>query len=133
WRYHYPQGAFPYDQIRTENARRDRRAPEYEILDTGVFDQDRYWVTEVAYAKTDDAAELLIEVSVTNAGPDADTVHLLPTAWFRNTWSWEESAPRPSLRLAANGTGSAGDSASGVDIDHPFLGSLELLAGLASD
>ncbi|HEY0935133.1 MAG TPA: hypothetical protein VGD91_15485 [Trebonia sp.] len=133
WRYHYPQGPFPYDQLRQENARRDRRSPEYEILDTGVFDADRYWVTDVTYAKTDDAAELLIEISVTNAGPDADTVHLLPTAWFRNTWSWEESAPRPSLRLAANGTGSAGDSASGADIEHPFLGALELLAGPASD
>ncbi len=47
WRYHYPQGAFPYEQLRTENARRDRRAPEYEVLDTGIFDQDRYWITEV--------------------------------------------------------------------------------------
>ena len=59
WRYHYPQAAFPYDELRAESARRDRRAPEYEILDTGVFDQDRYWVTEVTYAKSDDAADLL--------------------------------------------------------------------------
>jgi hypothetical protein len=68
WRYHYPQAAFPYDQLRTENSRRDRRSPEYEILDTGVFDQDRYWITEVAYAKSDDARELLIEISATNVG-----------------------------------------------------------------
>jgi Glycosyl hydrolase family 63 C-terminal domain len=133
WRYHYPQAAFPYDQLRVENARRDRRSPEYEILDTGVFDQDRYWVTEVTYAKSDDAAELLIEIRVTNAGHDAETIHVLPTAWFRNTWSWDDSAVRPSLRIAANGTGSASDSASGVDIDHPFLGPLELLADTASD
>ncbi len=69
WRYHYPQAAFPYDELRAESARRDRRAPEYEILDTGVFDQDRYWVTEVTYAKSDDAADLLVEITVTNAGP----------------------------------------------------------------
>jgi len=123
WRYHYPQAAFPYDQLRQENARRDRRSPEYEILDTGVFDQDRYWVTEVTYAKSDDAAELLVQIQVTNAGPDADTIHVLPTAWFRNTWSWDDSA-KPSLQLAADG---------GVDIDHPFLGPLELLADTAAD
>ncbi len=123
WRYHYPQAAFPYDQLRAENARRDRRAPEYEILDTGVFDQDRYWVTEVTYAKSDDAAELLVEVTVTNASQDAETIHVLPTAWFRNTWSWADSAPRPSLRLADGG----------IDIDHPYLGQLELLADTASD
>ena len=129
WRYHYPQAPFPYDELRAESARRDRRAPEYEILDTGIFDQDRYWVTEVTYAKSDDAADLLIEIRVTNAGQDADTIHVLPTAWFRNTWSWDGSA-KPGLRLAAN---DPGDAASGVDVDHPFLGPLELLAGTASD
>ncbi|MDX6341465.1 MAG: hypothetical protein QOH87_1603, partial [Trebonia sp.] len=132
WRYHYPQAAFPYEGLRAESARRDRRAPEYEILDTGVFDQDRYWVTEVTYAKSDDAAELLIEVKVTNAGDDADTIHVLPTAWFRNTWSWDDSA-KPAMQIAADGTGRADDSASGVDIEHPFLGPLELLAATASD
>ena len=132
WRYHYPQAAFPYEGLRAESARRDRRAPEYEILDTGVFDAGRYWVTEVTYAKSDDAAELLIEVKVTNAGHDADTVHVLPTAWFRNTWPWDDSA-RPAMQIAANGTGGADDSASGVDIEHPFLGPLELLAATASD
>jgi hypothetical protein len=130
WRYHYPQAAFPYDQLRWESSRRDRRAPEYEILDTGVFDQDRYWVTEVTYAKSDDAAELLLEIRVTNASEDADTIHVLPTAWFRNTWSWDGSA-KPAMKIAANGTGSADDSASGVDIEHPFLGPLELLAANA--
>jgi mannosylglycerate hydrolase MGH1-like protein/glycosyl hydrolase family 63 len=129
WRYHYPQGPFPYDQLRLENSRRDRRSPEYEILDTGVFDSGRYWITEVSYAKTDDAAELLLEVTITNAGDEADTVHVLPTAWFRNTWTWDESAPRPQLRAAA----SQGGAAARVDIDHPWLGPLELLADTASD
>jgi hypothetical protein len=124
WRYHYPQAAFPYDQLRQENARRDRRSPEYEILDTGVFDAGRYWITEVAYAKSDDAQELLIEITATNAGEDADTLHVLPTAWFRNTWSWENGAPKPVMKLGANGV---------VDIEHPFLGPLELLADIADD
>ncbi len=112
WRYHYPQAAFPYEQLRAENGRRDRRSAEYEILDTGVFEQDRYWVTEVTYVKSDDATELLIEIKVTNAGHETDTIHVLPTAWFRNTWSWDGSA-KPSLKIAANGTGAADDSASG--------------------
>jgi hypothetical protein len=133
WRYHYPQAAFPYDQLRQENARRDRRSPEYEILDTGVFDAGRYWVTEVTYAKSDDAAELLIEIKVTNAGRGADTIHVLPTAWFRNTWSWDESASKPALKIAANAVGSADDAAGGVDIEHPYLGALELLADTAPD
>jgi mannosylglycerate hydrolase MGH1-like protein/glycosyl hydrolase family 63 len=129
WRYHYPQAAFPYDQLRVESARRDRRAPEYEILDTGVFDAGRYWVTEVTYAKSDDASELLVEITVTNASQDTDTIHVLPTAWFRNTWIWDGSA-KPGLRIAAS---AAVDAASGVDVDHPFLGALELLADTASD
>ena len=124
WRYHYPQAAFPYDQLRTENARRDRRSPEYEILDTGVFDQDRYWITEVVYAKSDDAHELLVEITATNVGQDPDTLHVLPTAWFRNTWSWENGAPKPVMQLGPGGA---------VEIDHPFLGPLELLADAADD
>jgi Glycosyl hydrolase family 63 C-terminal domain len=124
WRYHYPQAAFPYEQLRTENARRDRRSPEYEILDTGVFDAGRYWITEVAYAKSDDARELLIEITATNVGEDADTLHVLPTAWFRNTWSWENGAPKPVMKLGRSGA---------VDIEHPFLGALELLADTADD
>jgi hypothetical protein len=128
WRYHYPQAAFPYEQLRVENARRDRRSPEYEILDTGVFDSGRYWITDVTYAKSDDAADLLVEIKVTNAAQEADTVHVLPTAWFRNTWSWDVSeSSKPSLKMAGDPKNTA------VDIDHPFLGALELLGDIASD
>jgi Glycosyl hydrolase family 63 C-terminal domain len=127
WRYHYPQAAFPYDQIRLENSRRDRRSPEYEILDTGIFDHDRYWITEVTYAKGDEPADLLVTVKVTNAGPDADTVHVLPTAWFRNTWSWDasNSEPKPVLK--------SGPDDSRVIVEHPYLGTLELLADEGPD
>jgi len=123
WRYHYPQAAFPYEDLVAENARRGKLDPEYELLDTGAFDGDRYWITEVCYAKAD-PTDLLIMVNVTNAGPDTDTLHVLPTAWFRNTWSWEPGAPKPVMETA--------DGAS-VQTEHPFLGSLELSAGPAPD
>jgi hypothetical protein len=96
WRYHYSQAAFPYADLRAENARRGRHDPEYELLDTGVFDEDRYWIVEVRYAKAS-PSDLLLSVQVTNAGPDRETLHVLPTAWFRNTWSWDADAPRPEL------------------------------------
>jgi hypothetical protein len=118
WRYHYPQSAFPYQDLIDENRRRNKFEPEYELLDTGAFDDNRYWIVEAHYAKAG-PDDLLLEISATNAGPDPDTLHVLPTAWFRNTWSWETDAPRPAM--AATGDASVG-------IEHPFLGQLELLA-----
>jgi len=116
WRYHYPQSAFPYEDLIEQNRSRNRRQPEYELIDTGTFDEGRYWITEVHYAK-DGADDLLMSIQLTNAGPDAETVHVLPTVWFRNTWSWDENEPKPSL---------AATSAGSVSIEHPFLGPLEL-------
>jgi hypothetical protein len=123
WRYHYPQAAFPYEELRRENGRRDKFDPEYELLDTGAFDDDRYWIVEVHYAKGD-PLDVLMSIHVTNAGPDTDTLHVLPTVWFRNTWSWDIESPRPLL--AAVGSDS-------VAVHHPFLGELELLAGSGPD
>jgi hypothetical protein len=119
WRYHYPQNAFPYQNLIDENGRRGKLDPEYELLDTGAFDDDRYWIVEVDYAKGS-PFDLLMRVRITNPGPDADTVHVLPTAWFRNTWSWDVDAPRPRIE---RGPGTA------ARVDHPFLGELELMAG----
>jgi hypothetical protein len=121
WRYHYPQRAFPYEDLRQENSRRSKWDPEYELLDTGAFEDNRYWIVEVHYAK-DDPHDVLMSVQVTNAGPEADTLHVLPSAWFRNTWSWDFDAPKPEL--AANGPASVG-------IRHPFLGELELIGRAA--
>ena len=118
WRYHYPQGEFPYNDLVATSAARNRFQPEYKLLDTGAFDGDRYWIVEVCYAKAD-PGDILMNVRVTNAGPDAETLHVLPTAWFRNTWSWDVGAPRPGLEAA-------GPAA--VRVGHPFLGELELLA-----
>jgi hypothetical protein len=120
WRYHYPQAEFPYQDLISENGARSRHQPEYELIDTGVFDSDRYWIVEVHYAKAD-PDDLLMAIQVTNAGPEAATLHVLPTAWFRNTWSWDADAPKPVL-AAAPGPAAVG-------IEHPFLGSLELIAG----
>jgi hypothetical protein len=119
WRYHYPQHAFPYQNLIDENSRRGKLDPEYELLDTGAFDDDRYWIVQVDYAK-DSPFDVLMHVQITNPGPEADTLHLLPTAWFRNTWSWDVDAPRPHLE---RGQGPS------VRINHPFLGELELVGG----
>jgi hypothetical protein len=106
-----------------ENGRRGKLDPEYELLDTGAFDDDRYWIVEVDYAKAD-PFDLLWTIRVTNAGPDADDLHVLPTAWYRNTWSWEAGAVRPVLE-AVEGTV--------IRTQHPLLGPLELLADRGPD
>ncbi len=86
WRYHYPQAPFPYEQLIEENARRSKFEPEYELLDTGVFDDDRYWIVEVHYAKAD-PTDILMRVVVRNQAPEEATLHVLPTLWFRNEWA----------------------------------------------
>ena len=95
--YKYPQRAFPYAELVEESRRRDRRAPEYELLDTGVFDDDRYFDVSIEYAKAG-PDDILVRISATNRGPDAAPLCLLPTLWFRNTWSWTPGAERPVLR-----------------------------------
>jgi Glycosyl hydrolase family 63 C-terminal domain len=97
WRYVYPQDEFPYEELVDENAHRDRRQPEFELLDTGVFDDDRYWDVTVDYAKAS-PDDLCIRVLVRNAGPRQETLHLLPTLWFRNRWSWDPAVERPQIR-----------------------------------
>jgi mannosylglycerate hydrolase MGH1-like protein len=87
WRYHYPQRRFPYDDLVATNAERSRTEPEYELVDTGVFDEDRYWAVTVDYAKAG-PTDLCILVTVANRGPEEASLHVLPTLWFRNTWSW---------------------------------------------
>ncbi|MGH3255303.1 MAG: MGH1-like glycoside hydrolase domain-containing protein [Streptosporangiaceae bacterium] len=128
WRYHYPQDAFPYEELIEVNAARNRLQPEYELLDTGVFDGGRYWIVEVAYAKAG-PDDLLMSISVTNAGPETETLHVLPTSWFRNTWSWEDDGDKPVLGAAE----AAPDGTAAVDLEHPFVGPMELIAGPGPD
>ncbi len=114
--YKYPQAEFPYGHIVDENRRRSRRDPEFELLDTGVFDGDRYFDVFAEYAKasTDD---ILIRITVVNRGPDPATLHLLPTLWFRNTWSWDHGVKRPTLSREAGGVGAAC-----ILVEHQGLG-----------
>jgi hypothetical protein len=114
--YKYPQRAYPYNFIVATNAHRGRQELEFELIDTGVFDDDRYFDVFVEYAK-DSAEEILVRITIWNRGREAATLHLLPTLWFRNTWSWSEGARRPSL---AKGSGSRDVSV--VAASHPVLG-----------
>ncbi len=100
--YKYPQGAFPYTDLLSTNARRGKQDMEYELLDTGIFDEDRYFDVVVEYAKAG-PEDILMLVTAYNRGPDPATLHLLPTLWFRNTWSWGDEVPRPGL-AAVDGT-----------------------------
>jgi Glycosyl hydrolase family 63 C-terminal domain len=97
--YKYPQMEFPYAKLVEENRRRDKSQPEFELLDTGVFDEDRYFDVFVEYAKAD-IENILIKITVTNRGPEAADLRVLPTIWFRNTWSWGNRARRPKLHKA---------------------------------
>jgi hypothetical protein len=98
--YKYPQAAYPYADLVETSRRRGRHEFEYELLDTGVFDQDRYFDVFVEYAK-ESPEEVLIRVSVHNRGPEPAVLHVLPTLWFRNVWSWQAGAQKPALRQAA--------------------------------
>ena len=86
--YKYPQKPFPYEWILSENRRRSRQEQEFEILDTDAFDQGRYFDVQVEYAKPD-ARDIWIRITVSNRGPEAAPIHVLPTLWFRNHWSWK--------------------------------------------
>ena len=94
--YKYPHAAYPYQQLLDENNRRTRKDPEYELMDTGVFAEHRYFDIFTEYAKAD-VEDILIRITAVNRGPEAATLHLLPTLWFRNTWSWGKDPRRPGI------------------------------------
>jgi hypothetical protein len=96
--YKYPQAAYPYDQVRAENGRRSRGDPEYELVDTGIFNEGRYFDVEVEYAKLQ-PEDLLIRIGISNRSPEAAAIQVLPTLWFRNTWSWGRDPRRPALSI----------------------------------
>jgi Glycosyl hydrolase family 63 C-terminal domain len=115
--YKYPQSEFPYALLVDGSRARGRAEPEFELIDTGVFDEDRYFDIFIEYAKAD-FNDILIRLSVTNRGPDPACLHVLPTLWFRNTWSWDRGMSRPSLSRSADG----------ISIVHPELGEYEFWA-----
>jgi hypothetical protein len=119
--YKYPQREFPYASLVEENRRRGKGAFEYELLDTGVFDEDRYFDVVVEYAKAD-VEDILVRLTVANRGPEDATIHLLPTLWFRNTWSWNGHA-RPQLWRAGGLKGRGrGKTAAAVESLHDYYG-----------
>jgi hypothetical protein len=124
WRYHYPQAAFPYEDLVTTNAGRSKFEPEYELIDTGVFDDDRYWIVEVHYAKAS-PTDILMRVTVRNRGAETATLHVLPTLWFRNEWSWNPAQVKPELRIGPDGRS--------ILATHPELGDYTLEVGPGPD
>jgi hypothetical protein len=110
--YKYPQGEYPYRDLVETNRQRSREESEYELLDTGIFDEDRYFDVFVEYAKGN-PEDVLIKISVHNRGPEAAKLHVLPTLWYRNTWSWAEGEPKPVLGYSA---------ADKIHALHPQLG-----------
>jgi hypothetical protein len=119
--YKYPQRPFPYHELLETNRRRTKQDPEYEITDTSAFEENRYFDVEIEYAKCG-PDDILIQIIATNRGPDAATLHLLPTLWFRNTWSWgrmpEETTSRPELSRGRDGR---------IVSEHATLGNFYLL------
>src|SRR5262245_59386118 len=115
--YKYPQREFPYRDLIETNRSRSRQEFEYELLDTGIFDDDRYFDVFVEYAK-DRPDDIVIRFTVVNRGPESARLHLLPTLWFRNTWSWGKGGPKPSLREVGGR----------IRASHPELGDYTLAA-----
>jgi hypothetical protein len=102
--YKYPQRAFPYSQLVEENRKRGRQEPEFELLDTGIFEENRYFDVQVEYAK-EDIDDIAIRITITNRGSDTSTIDVLPTLWFRNTWSWVGEQARPEISIATQARG----------------------------
>ncbi len=120
--YKYPQAAFPYEQLRAENAARTRFQPEFELADTGVFEAGRYFDVFLEYAKAS-PEDILIRITALNRGPEAAALHLLPTIWFRNTWSWTGAEPKCQLRSAG----------AAVELDEPYYGKRWLFCDAAPE
>ncbi|HET6628320.1 MAG TPA: glucosidase [Woeseiaceae bacterium] len=116
--YKYPQAAFPYDRLLEENRRRGRGEPEFELIDTGLFDADEYFDVFVEYAKAG-PEDILVRITAHNRASQPAALQLLPQLWFRNTWSWHANAVRPEMRVAADGS---------VAARHPELGEYRLYA-----
>ncbi|ELS04246.1 Mannosyl oligosaccharide glucosidase [Xenococcus sp. PCC 7305] len=114
--YKYPQQAFPYQKLKQENQQRGLENKEFELLETGIFDDDRYFDVTIEYAKAD-AEDILIFIQITNHSPETATIHLLPTLWFRNIWSWGYDVAKPKLKIYEQT-----EEYSVIEAQHPDLG-----------
>ncbi|HYW46195.1 MAG TPA: glucosidase [Bryobacteraceae bacterium] len=120
--YKYPQAEFPYRRLVEENRRRSRHEPEFELLDTGVFEGNRYFDVFVEYAKAT-PEDMLIRIQVFNRGPEAASLNVLPTIWFRNRWVWSSDAPKPELKKSSE--------PGVIELDEPYYGRRWLYASQA--
>jgi hypothetical protein len=114
--YKYPQASFPYDDLVKTNSQRSRQEFEYELMDTGVFDQDRYFDVFVEYAK-ETPEDILIQITAWNRAPEAAVLYVLPNLWFRNTWDWYPFTEKPLLSK-----GTPGEGFEVIAASHPELG-----------
>ncbi len=119
--YKYPQAAFPYKQLLDENSKRGKNDPEYELLDTGIFNDNRYFDVTIEYAKNS-PTDMLIKISITNCGPVDAQVHVLPHLWYRNTWSWKAGSLKPQM------SGMKEKDFDVIEANHATLGSYWLFA-----
>jgi hypothetical protein len=124
--YKYPQAEFPYGRLVAENRKRGKDQSEFELLDTGVFDDNRYFDVFVEYAKAD-VEDILVKITVANRGPEAANLRLLPTVWFRNTWSWGDAGAKPELTQSSAGANPV------IALEHPQLGKCSLHCEGASE
>jgi len=118
--YKYPQRAFPYSQLVEENRRRSKEDPEFELLDTRVFNENRYFDVVVEYAKAG-PEDILVQVTAHNRGPEPAPIHLLPTIWFRNTWSWDQNLKKPVATKSDSNR-----KCDAIALEHPDYGKLWL-------
>ena len=118
--YKYPHNEYPYLNLIETNRHRNRLDPEYELLDTSIFNEDRYFDVLVEYAKAS-PTDILIQISVSNRGPEAAVLHVLPTLWFRNTWTWWPDEPKPSLKDASARNGGSAIAATNALLGDYFL------------
>jgi hypothetical protein len=123
--YKYPQNAYLYSDLIETSRRRGRNDWEYELLDTGTFNEDRYFDVFVEYAKAG-PSDILIQISICNRGPEAATLRVLPTLWFRNTWTWWPDQPKPSLREEKEISGIGTVAASHAELGDYLLGTVNL-------
>jgi hypothetical protein len=110
--YKYPQAAYPYERLIEENRGRGKQQPEFELIDTGLFDEDKYFDIDIEYAKSD-VDDILLRITATNRGPQEARLHVLPQVWFRNTWGWFDDAEKPSLNAINDGA---------IGVEHATLG-----------
>ena len=120
--YKYPQGQFPYEQLKRENANRDKTQPEFELIDTGIFEDNKYFDVFIEYAKAD-CEDICIKITAFNRAEEAAPLHLLPTIWFRNTWSWDENVVKPILQEGESGA----ENLSVIELNDDLCGNYQLI------